>query len=140
MSTEYTLYPRRRDGSIDMSRPRVIGLSAGGWYFYLRTYPDVRTLHEWALLWEDPGKWAILNEYGEEITKTQMRQIIARREWPHSDWMDNLEEVVKREWENNANFMPDNMMRPRIDEHVIGHPKEGTWVYVKGEEITWKLQ
>lgn len=117
--------------------PLHIGKSSAGWCFALHVIPEKRisTLDDWKARWNKP-ETHIKNEYGEEITASEMVVIISDRRNPskggvpvppgYASWRDFYDR-------NGAEEGPDGLVRHRVDGlHCPGHGP-GTWDYITGE-------
>ena len=90
--------------------PIHIGKSSAGWAFGMHVDPDmgINNIDDWEERWEQPGSY-IMNEYGEEITVNEMKDVIKNRTWEGG--------LYRHEIDNR---------------HCCGHG-EGTWDYILGE-------
>lgn len=107
--------------------PLHIGKSSGGWCFTLHVIPEdrINTLEDWEHLWNKP-RAVIRDEYGREIPRKRMKDIITNRSHPYSSTDDSWYE------DNSAVRGPNNLARHAIGRFCIGHGV-GTWDYVVGE-------
>lgn len=128
MGTNYYL---ERDvcGCCGRAKDRLhIGKSSGGWCFALNTHPDERilSLEDWRYAWAQPG-CRIRDEYGDEITASDMEQHITNRSW-------GGRELEPAEMERNSAMSgPNGLLRHRVDgRHCIANG-EGTWDLMCGE-------
>lgn len=48
-----------------------IGKTAGGWQFMLHTFGEVRSLHDWANIFDAYPDWSIYDEYGTVVSKQE---------------------------------------------------------------------
>lgn len=127
MGTNYYWYekpPCEVCGHID--EPLHIGKSSAGWCFGLHVIPDdgINDLEDWELLWAKPGSW-IVDEYGQELTPTEMRNVITDRSRPNKPL----------NFDYHANYAepgPNNMIRCRIEGSCVKHGA-GTWDCIIGE-------
>ncbi len=119
-----------------------IGKSSAGWTFALHVAdPDddcpvvPRDLLGWRELLGGPG--AIKDEYGRELSSSQMIDVIAnrgRKERPVSVFTLQPYGASKVAFlrQNDAEWGPNNLLRRKIDgRHCIGHGS-GTWDLVIG--------
>ena len=113
---------------------RHIGKSSAGWVFALHVYPedDIHDLPDWERLWTQPGA-VIKNEYGEVITPKEMKSRITER--GRATWEDKP--YGYSTWslfhlDNGSMRGPKNLLRSKINGHVIGHGV-GTWDLVVGD-------
>lgn len=103
---------------------RHIGKSSSGWHFSLRIYQyddvSIQSLADWQEEWK---KGKIYNEYGHEVTPSEMLKNITERSWNTScvPCSDTCEPGLN------------NLLRHKIDgQHCVGHG-EGTWDYFVGD-------
>ena len=105
-----------------------IGKSSGGWCFSLRVSPDegIESLADWVAQWA-PADRIIRDEYGREISPTEMLAIIADRERVNDTPLPDG-------WyrQNEAELGPNGLARHRIGRFCIGHG-DGTYDLVSGE-------
>jgi hypothetical protein len=104
-----------------------IGKSSAGWCFALHVDADegVNSLTDWQDLWSAPNA-RIVDEYGSEHSPEQMLETITQRAWPQRD-------VPRKVYdENHAEEGPNNLMRPTIGRHCVGHG-DGTYDLIPGE-------
>mgnify|MGYP001570452077 FL=1 len=137
MGTNYYLYIKPACPICSHAdEPLHIGKSSAGWCFSLHVDPDseIHSLYDWERLWMQPGTF-IRNEYGDDISVTEMRLIITTRTAPEQ-WDTNP--YGYRDWEefhqqNHSEKGPYGLLRHRIDGlHCIDH-SAGTWDLITGE-------
>lgn len=113
-----------------------IGKSSCGWVFRLHVYPDegINDLADWEKAWA--GK-VIVDEYGEQITETQMLEIVTKRSMPAES--RERPPFTYKSWADfharngSVEDGPNNLLRSQIDgQHTIGHGA-GTWDLCVGE-------
>jgi len=113
---------------------RHIGKSSGGWCFALHVYPDDGI---WKLLdWED--KWetgVIFDEYGRELSKGEMLQVITEREreLPWEDKPYGYESWQEFHARNQSEKGPNGLLRHRLDDRFAIAHGPGTWDLLIGE-------
>ena len=88
-----------------------IGKSSGGWCFSLHVVPErgINSLNDWIEPFLSPDR-RIINEYQEDVTWTEMLNIITKRKG-----------IGGRE-----------LKRHQIDQYCVGHG-DGTWDMILGE-------
>ena len=102
-----------------------IGKSSAGWCFSLHVIPErgLNDLNDWIDFLKHKR---IFNEYGEEISRERLLNLIIERSHPGGI---DLTEYLDKYTERGQN----NLLRSRIDGiHCIGHG-EGTWDLIIGE-------
>ena len=129
----YLLYTNMDNPANHVATRRHIGKSNVGWTFALRVYPSagILDLPNWRLLFNIPGS-VITNEYGTQISLSEMINIITKRrsvsvKVPHgyADWNDFHAK-------NFSMWGPNGLIRNCLSRDVIGHG-EGPWDLIKKE-------
>ena len=126
---EYALGVPCNHGITDDYASLHIGLSAGGWCFQMRIYPEynINTLEDWKKLIYNPSNSVkIFNEYGDSFTRDGMMSVITERDIYTTNHKYNEEDLRM----NNAIIGPNNLLRSKIDGvDCVGHG-EGSWDYI----------
>jgi len=125
MGTNYYLHKEKCPCCGLKSEPLHIGKSSAGWVFMLHVTEAIKGLRDWMVLFESPG-YTIVDEYGQDISMTEMVSTIVCRSWP--------DKIVLRESEKEKiEIGPSNLLRNRVDaDFCIGHG-EGTWDLIPRE-------
>lgn len=81
MSTNYYAEPVEACAVCGHREERLhIGKSSAGWTFGLRVYPE-RGIEDWPdwVRWLESGEWRIVDEYGKEVTLTDLTRTVTQR-------------------------------------------------------------
>jgi len=106
--------------------PLHIGKSSAGWCFSLHVIPEagINSLDDWLNLFTI-GSMEVYDEYGTQISKDEMVDVITNRSW--------IEPIELGPEDGHAEPGPNNLVRCKVDGvHCIGHG-EGTWDLIVGE-------
>lgn len=103
-----------------------IGKSSMGWCFALHVIPDegLNSLEDWKVRWSRPSA-KIFDEYGTEVTTTEMLNTISNRGRPNPS--PSFDYAA-----NDAVPGPNNLIRHEISRYCSGHGP-GTWDLIPGE-------
>jgi hypothetical protein len=138
-------------GRSDPPEELHIGKSSAGWCFSLHVHPeqDICSLADWETIWP---AGAIFNEYGEELSPSEMLGVITGRlfdkDWD-SDWwapkpfgttlggkpftLPGYASEASFHRSNGSERGPNGLLRHRVDgHHCIGHGP-GTYDYIAGD-------
>lgn len=137
MGTNYYLCPNRCLHCGRSDEKKHIGKSSAGWAFALHVYPEdsIGDLKDWIPLFQDK-KNHIEDEYGREISREMMLDVIRDRKGIGRDW-DKVPSMYSS-WEdfhrkNYSEKGPNGLVRASVDNRrCIGHG-EGTWDLMVGE-------
>lgn len=103
-----------------------LGKSSHGWCFALHVYPEVgiNDLGDWE---SDLETGAIVNEYGDVLTKSEMMKIITERKFRELKPID-LSGHTEEQFHlfNGSEMRPNGLLRHRVDKFCISHGS-GTW-------------
>jgi hypothetical protein len=130
MGTNYTVYITNQDGDQNCEVLHI-GKSSMGWVFSLRVYPQrgICTLYDWIPILINHEN-VIRNEYGSQITATEMLQTITVRGQKLAQTWSARELAM-----NHAELGPNNLLR-HLAFSEYGHTTthgEGTWDYIDHE-------
>lgn len=134
MGTNYYIKGERCEHCGRADEDKHIGKSSAGWVFSLRIYPEegIESLTDWKKFWRGKG---IYDEYGRDVSKTEMLRIITKRSNAKTHW--EIPPLGYVSWENfhrtNGSIRgPHGLLRHKITRHCIGHGR-GTWDFIIGE-------